>query len=253
MRVLIAGESWVTHSTHVKGVDSFMTSVYEEGVGPLREALTDRGHRVAYLPGHAVPSDFPFIVEGLVDVDVIILSDIGANSLLLAPQTFQQSLPVPDRLIMVRDWVAGGGALIMVGGYLSFAGIEGKARYRDTAIEQCLPVTIQPHDDRVEAPSGAQAVVVDSSHALAAGIDGAWPPLLGYNRVALRPEASLVATLNGDPLLAGWSYGQGRTAVFTSDCSPHWAPPPFVAWRHYVTLWDNLVTWTGSGGRSSRV
>lgn len=252
MRVLIVGESWVTHSTHVKGVDSFTTSVYEEGVAPLRGALTDRGHGVMYLPGHVVPSDFPFIVEGLVDVDVIILSDIGANSLLLAPQTFQQSLPVPDRLIRVRDWVASGGGLIMVGGYLSFAGIEGKARYGGTAIEQCLPVTIQSYDDRVESPSGARGVVVDSSHPLAAGIDGAWPALLGYNRVALRPEATQVATLNGDPLLAAWAYGQGRTAVFTSDCSPHWAPPPFVAWRHYATLWDNLITWAGSGGRSEK-
>jgi uncharacterized membrane protein len=28
MRVLLAGESWVTHSVHVKGVDSFDTSTY---------------------------------------------------------------------------------------------------------------------------------------------------------------------------------------------------------------------------------
>src|SRR3990172_6529599 len=37
--VLIAGESWMTHSIHVKGVDSFTTSSYEEGVGYLRAAL----------------------------------------------------------------------------------------------------------------------------------------------------------------------------------------------------------------------
>ncbi len=31
MRVLLCGESWVTHSLHVKGVDSFTTSAYVEG------------------------------------------------------------------------------------------------------------------------------------------------------------------------------------------------------------------------------
>ena len=30
-KVLLAGESWVTHSTHVKGFDSFTTSSYSEG------------------------------------------------------------------------------------------------------------------------------------------------------------------------------------------------------------------------------
>jgi uncharacterized membrane protein len=246
MHVLIAGESWVTHSTHVKGVDSFTTSVYEEGADALRRALTDAGHTVTYLPGHAVPTDFPFVAEGLAELDVVILSDIGANSLLLAPQTFQRSIATADRLALLRDWVGEGGALIMVGGYLSFAGIEGKARFGGTPIEECLPVMVQRHDDRVESPQGVVAAVVDAAHPLVAGIEGEWPILLGYNQVRLRPEATLVVSIGGDPLLAGWSYGRGRTAVFTSDCSPHWAPPAFVAWEHYPRLWDNLVTWVGS-------
>ena len=32
-RVLIAGESWVTHSIHQKGFDSFTTTAYEEAYG----------------------------------------------------------------------------------------------------------------------------------------------------------------------------------------------------------------------------
>ena len=30
-RVLMAGESWMTHSLHVKGFDSFTSSTYVEG------------------------------------------------------------------------------------------------------------------------------------------------------------------------------------------------------------------------------
>ena len=45
MTVLIAGESWVTHSIHQKGFDSFTTTSYHEGVGPLRAALESGGVR----------------------------------------------------------------------------------------------------------------------------------------------------------------------------------------------------------------
>jgi hypothetical protein len=48
MRVLLAGESWVTHSVHVKGVDSFDTSTYTEGGGRLIEALEAAGLDVAW-------------------------------------------------------------------------------------------------------------------------------------------------------------------------------------------------------------
>ena len=44
-KVLIAGESWVTHSIHQKGFDSFTTTSYEEGVGPLRAALGGKPRR----------------------------------------------------------------------------------------------------------------------------------------------------------------------------------------------------------------
>ena len=42
-RVLIAGESWTTHSIHQKGFDSFTTTEYAEGVGWLRAALESGG------------------------------------------------------------------------------------------------------------------------------------------------------------------------------------------------------------------
>ena len=45
-RVLIAGESWTTHSIHQKGFDSFTTTEYNEGVRWLRAALEDNGWTV---------------------------------------------------------------------------------------------------------------------------------------------------------------------------------------------------------------
>ena len=43
-KVLLAGESWSSHTTHVKGFDTFYTSVYEEGGKWLIEALENFGY-----------------------------------------------------------------------------------------------------------------------------------------------------------------------------------------------------------------
>ncbi len=104
-RVLIAGESWMTTSTHVKGVDEFSVHSYVEGVGPLRDALTSRGHDVTHMPAHLVPTQFPGTAEALSQFDVVVLSDIGANSLQLAPGVFDQFRAGEDRLVALRDWV----------------------------------------------------------------------------------------------------------------------------------------------------
>jgi uncharacterized membrane protein len=60
----------------------------------------------------------------------------------------------------------------------------------------------------------------------------------------LKPGSELVASVGADPLIAAHRYGAGRSAVFTSDCSPHWAPPEFCEqWDGYSVLFDNIVTW----------
>jgi uncharacterized membrane protein len=98
MRVVLCGESRLTHSHHIKGGDSFSTGSYVEGTGHLRAALAGADVTADYLPGHLVPGQFPATAGELSGYDAVVLSDIGANSILLAPQTFEQSRPAPDRL-----------------------------------------------------------------------------------------------------------------------------------------------------------
>jgi uncharacterized membrane protein len=71
MRVLLCGESWVTHSLHVKGVDSFGTSSYVEGAGQLSAALAGADVQVDYLPGHLVPGQFPATAGDLDGYDAV--------------------------------------------------------------------------------------------------------------------------------------------------------------------------------------
>ena len=245
MRVLIAGESWETLSFHQKGFDVFTTTFYQEGVGPLRAGLESAGHTVEYRPSHIAATKFPIELDDLRTFDGVILSDIGANTLLLHPDTFERSRPLPNRLTLLREFVVSGGGLIMVGGYMTFQGIDGRARYAGTAVEAALPVTLHTTDDRVEVPEGAAPRVLLADHPIAAGLDDVWPQLLGYNRLIARPEAALVATVADDPLLVAWTCEGGRSVAFASDCGPHWAPPAFLAWDGYGRLWSQMVAWAG--------
>lgn len=248
MKILIAGESWITTATHIKGVDQFTLSSYVVGVGPLRDALESAGHEVVHLPAHDVPDHFPY-AEDLAAYDVVVLSDIGANSILLPTAVFERSERRPNRLDALAEWVEQGGGLLMVGGYLSFSGIDAKAAFRGTSVEGVLPVECVVGDDRVERPEGVEPVRTTADHPAVAGLEATWPHLLGYNRVELRPEAELLATIGDDPLVAVREVGRGRSAVFTSDCAPHWAPPSFSdSWPGYVTLFDGLVRWLGDAG-----
>ena len=243
MRVLLCGESWVTHSLHIKGVDSFTTSAYVEGASQLRAALSGAGIDVDYLPGHLVPGQFPGSADALARYDAVILSDIGAKQPAAVAGCVRALHPRAEPARGRGGYVRGGGGLLMIGGYLSFAGIEGKARYHGTPVEDVLPVTIGETDDRVEAPQGVVPTAGRPDHPVLAGLPATWPRLLGYNRVTPKPTAAVVVSCGDDPLIACGEHHGGRGAVFTSDCAPHWGPPEFMAWPGYAPLWVNLVSW----------
>jgi len=248
-KILLVGESWVSSATHYKGFDQFGSVTFHLGAEPLVKALAGSVFELTYMPAHEAVEKFPFDMAGLDAYDAIILSDIGANSLLLPPDVWLHSRTVPNRLKLLKAWVEKGGGLLMVGGYFSFQGIDGKARWRRTAVEDTLPVTCLPYDDRVEIPEGTVAEVVKPEHPTMQGLEGAWPVLLGVNEVEVRDRADVevVARLpedqGGHPLLVVGTHGAGRTAAWTSDIGPHWLSPAFCEWEGYGKLWKNILGW----------
>lgn len=241
-KVLLAGESWMSYTTHVKGFDTFYTSVYETGEKYLKAAMENGGYEFTFLPNHLAMEEFPFTMEELKQYDLIILSDIGANTLLLPTATFTRSEIMPNRCNLLRDYVLDGGALLMVGGYMTFSGVDGKGKWQDTAVQEVLPVQVLPTDDRMEHCEGVRPVTV-KDHPVLAGLEPEWPRVLGYNKTILKPEAVEVAEVCGDPFIALGEYGKGRSAAFTTDCAPHWAPPEFCEWKGYDVLFQNLAKW----------
>lgn len=250
--VLIAGESWTTTSIHAKGFDCFTTVIYEEGVAPLRDALLAAGHVVSFMPNHVAAVEFPFTQSQLGAYDVVILSDIGSNTLLVPPVTFTRSEQMPNRLSVLREWTRAGGGLAMVGGYLSFQGIEGKANYGKSPLAEILPIEMEQGDDRVETPEGAKPVRTTAEHPVTAEIEHEWPVILGYQRAVAKVDATLLATVNGDPLAVVHNAGAGHVLAFMTDIGPHWAPPAFVEWPGYAQLWDQAVRWLAAGAATRR-
>ncbi len=242
IRVLFAGETWITYETHIKGLDSFTVGKYGEGTRWLKTALQNNDMVVDHIPNHLAPRHFPTIMEGLKGYNVVILSDIGSNTLTLHPDTVDFSRATPNRLELLRDFVSQGGGLIMFGGWMSFQGIEGKAHYKNTPIEEILPVELLQGDDRVEVPQGIYPECA-ADHAITRDIPTKWPMLLSYNRIIAKENATVLARYGNDPMLVLWDYEQGRTAAFAADCAPHGASSEFLEWGYYPKLWSRVIQW----------
>ncbi len=245
INVVLVGESWVSVSTHHKGFDHFSSGTYETGEAYIREAFEkDASIHYTHIPGHLAGEQFPNTMEELSKYDVVILSDIGANSLLLSRKVFLEGKTSPNRLKLINEWVSQGGALCMCGGYLSFAGIQASAKFFRTPIEEVLPVDIYTFDDRIETPEGVHVNVVAPNHQIINNVPKAWPVLLGYQEAPLKESAELILeTEYGHPLLATMEYGKGRSLVWMSDIGPHWCPKGFVEWEGFTTMWQNAIHW----------
>ena len=245
-RVLLAGESWISTATHIKGFDEFTSTTFHTGANAFIAAAAQEGIEVEQMYAHDVPGSFPRTVDALSTYDVVILSDIGANSFLLPPEVWLQGRRTDNPLIALADWTRGGGGLMMAGGYLSFTGFQARVNFARTPVADVLPVTMLPSDDRVEAPQGAPVSVTQPDHPVAAGWAdraGFAPVLLGYNFVTPVDDASVVATVGDDVLIATREVGEGRSLVWTSDIGPHWCPEEFLAWDGFAPLVGGMLRW----------
>ena len=131
----------------------------------------------------------------------------------------------------------------MAGGYLSFQGFQAKANYAGSPVEEALPVSIFHWDDRVETPEGARPQLSATAHTITEDLDEYWPDLLGYQLLTPKDGSEVLATINDDPLLITTDFGEGRSAAFASDISPHWVPEEFMAWNGYGKLFNNIINW----------
>lgn len=241
MRILYAGDG------SSKGPARYLTSV-------MKSAGIDFTH---FPPSklHKIPSDPKQISK----YDAVVLSD--APSSLLGKR----------KMISLKEYVEKGGGLGMIGGWGSFTGSHGN--YKDTPIEEVLPVCCLPSDDRVNDSNGFK-MIKKREHPILKGLP--WsdaPTVCGYNKVVPKDDSEVLLTLKRiislgkdrveeiklaeeeQPLLVVNDYSNGRTLALTTDVAPHWVGG-MVDWgsdrikingselgNNYVQFLHNLLSW----------
>src|SRR5204863_9891155 len=69
------------------------------------------------------------------------------------------------------------------------------------------------------------------------------PSLLGYNGSTLKPTAEqIIKSPAGDPILAQWQYGLGRSVAWTPDVKGRWATD-WVKWPRFSQFAGQMVGW----------
>ncbi|NDJ76757.1 MAG: VWA domain-containing protein [Chloroflexi bacterium] len=89
--------------------------------------------------------------------------------------------------------------------------------------------------------------VVLPSHPILAGIGPFDPelPLKGYVVTAEKdPFNVIMRGPEGDPILAAWQYGLGRSGAFTSDATNDRWGEYWVEWDDYARFWTQVVQWS---------
>ncbi len=70
-----------------------------------------------------------------------------------------------------------------------------------------------------------------------------FPTLRGYVSASGKPRAEVpIVSEKGDPILAHWQYGLGRSVAFTSDAKSKWAQD-WLGWSKYRQFWSQVAKW----------
>jgi uncharacterized membrane protein len=76
------------------------------------------------------------------------------------------------------------------------------------------------------------------------GVGSDYPISLGYVATTPKPRAEIpLVTDKGDPLLAHWQYGLGRSVAFTSDAKAKWSKN-WLGWANYQQFWSQIAQWS---------
>lgn len=69
------------------------------------------------------------------------------------------------------------------------------------------------------------------------------PSLKGYVGTSFKARAETpIVSAKGDPILAHWQWGLGRTVAFTSDARARWGQA-WQSWSRYQQFWSQVAQW----------
>src|SRR5690606_20805673 len=147
----------------------------------------------------------------------IIFSDVEGKLFQLAPDFFvkeefgKKILTYPDRVKLTIEAVKKGKGLMMLGGWYSFTGENGKGGWGRTFFKDVLPVKCLDYEDLVESTEGYYPEVTEAGKPTFGKEFKNIPPILGYNQTIPIPEGDVLINVKetGDPLVATRKVGKG--------------------------------------------
>ena len=104
---------------------------------------SDPDIEVKHLTNWDAYRNFPKSPDDFTEYDVVFLSDVESEVLLLYPEWTQAPMR-PNRLKSLRDYVYNGGSFGMIGGWSSFSGRFGTAAYQGTPVEEAASGQLHP-------------------------------------------------------------------------------------------------------------
>lgn len=104
--VLLAGESWASVQFEIKGRNVLQDSQYKEAADRFISMLEGIGASVTHQPCHVAAESFPRTKAALDDYDLVLLSDVGADTLQITQRVANGSTDV-DRCSLLAEWIQG--------------------------------------------------------------------------------------------------------------------------------------------------
>ena len=101
MKVLLAGETFLATTSVAVGGDTIINTSWSNGALAFNSALAASGFMVTQIGGEHCGSDFPRTLAELAGFDAVILSDVGALTLLVTPDA-RGGLVGPNRLELLK-------------------------------------------------------------------------------------------------------------------------------------------------------
>ncbi|MBI4024643.1 MAG: hypothetical protein HY360_06650 [Verrucomicrobia bacterium] len=171
---------------------------------------------------------FPRSYAELAQFNVMALADIEAGAF------------TDESLQMIKDFVDGGGKLLVFGGHFSL----GNGHYAGTVLEEILPVKLRgPFEVRKAA--APLPVLPRAGDRLFA--DLAWtekPAALWRHQVnGVKEKAEALLTAGGEPFLVKWTYGKGRVIVCLGTVYGELpeGTVPFWEWSDWPKLLSRVI------------
>jgi uncharacterized membrane protein len=202
----------------------------------LPEALAAAGlavGNVSYLRSgggnlYQLDPPFPQAPEDLKDTRLVVLADVSAEALGFAGRK------------VLRDFVASGGALLVVGGLASF----GRGGLERSFLEEVVPVQTTGPFDLHQRPAPLVIQPVAGSFLEGAADWKRKPLCLWLHAVQVRPEGKTHLTAGGEPFLVLSTYGQGRVAACPGTVLgvPPAGAQGFWTWAQWPQVLGNVIS-----------